>query len=263
MAGRGRRTAATTTARPRASRTAEPVSAVATACASSSCARRRRAPAPARGPALAPPAPAATVTRTLTPSDTPSCWAALTTPEAAPASSGATPAMPARRRAARARRPSRARAARAGARCRGRTASSTSSRLSHAMPARATDTPATSSRASPQRADRRGTNRTIENITAVIGRNAIPACSGLKPRTPCRYWLRKKNIENIPPTSEHPGDVGARPPRGSANSRSGVTGCDGAPLDGDERPRAGRRPRANDATVSASPHPASAARTKP
>ena len=47
----------------------------------------------------------------------------------------------------------------------------------------------------------RGTNRTVENITAVIGRNPSPACSGLKPRTPCRYWLRKKNIENIPPTT--------------------------------------------------------------
>ena len=33
--------------------------------------------------------------------------------------------------------------------------------------------------APPQRAESRGTSRTIENMTAVIGRNAIPACSGL------------------------------------------------------------------------------------
>ena len=30
------------------------------------------------------------------------------------------------------------------------------------------------------------------NAAAVTGRNAKPACSGLSPLTPCRYWVMKK-----------------------------------------------------------------------
>ena len=52
----------------------------------------------------------------------------------------------------------------------------------------------------PRRATRRGASRTIPNITSVMGRKAIPACSALKLRAPCMNWVRKKNIENMAPT---------------------------------------------------------------
>src|SRR6476619_2217755 len=151
VARRNRPTAATTTARPRASRTTEPVSAADTAFARSICAAGSSR-SPGAGPALAPPAPAATVTRTLRPSDTPSCWAALMTPEAAPASAGSTPARAPPVSGARAE-PIPSPSSTSGSTMPGKNGVPTSSRLSHAIPTRATDTPPISSRASPHRAD--------------------------------------------------------------------------------------------------------------
>ena len=69
-----------------------PVSAVATPWASS-CGLSRAEPA--TGGAGAARAAAKTVMRMPRPSEAPSCWATLSRPEAAPASRGATPAMPA------------------------------------------------------------------------------------------------------------------------------------------------------------------------
>ena len=76
-------------------------------------------------------------------------------------------------------------------------------RVSQAMPATASERPASSTAVLPKRAIRRGTTRPIVNITAVIGRKASPAWSGLKPFTPCRNWVRKKNVENMPPTTSN------------------------------------------------------------
>src|SRR4051794_17554749 len=142
-------TAAAMTARPRASRTVEPVSATPTACARPARAAGSSA-RPTDGPGPAPLAPVAIVTRTLSPSETPSCCAALTTPDAAPASSGATPASAAPVSGASADPIPRPRSM-SGTTMSGKNGVVSPRRLSHAMPTSAIDTPVTSSRASPQR----------------------------------------------------------------------------------------------------------------
>ena len=74
-------------------------------------------------------------------------------------------------------------------------------RDSQAMPAIAGTIPAIIRVLGPTRPMSRGAPRDTPNSMAVIGRNAIPARSGLNPRTSCRNWVRKKNIPNIPATS--------------------------------------------------------------
>ena len=53
----------------------------------------------------------------------------------------------------------------------------------------------------PNLATSRGDSRDTANSAAVIGRNEIPACSGLKCRMSWTNWVRKKNIPNMPATS--------------------------------------------------------------
>ncbi len=97
-------------------------------------------------------------------------------------------------------------------------------RLTHAIPIRAMMRPAIISRMLPTRGAIRGTTCTIPNIATVIGRNASPAASGLKPSAPCRYWVRKKNIPNMPLTSRTRAMYAPERSR-LTNSRSGVMGC--------------------------------------
>jgi hypothetical protein len=73
------------------------------------------------------------------------------------------------------------------------------------------------------RPSRRGTIRDEVNNRPVSGRKARPACSGLKPSTPCMYWVRKKNIPNIVPTSNSMVTYAATRSV-LANSRSGTIG---------------------------------------
>ncbi len=103
--------------------------------------------------------------------------------------------------------------------------------------------------------------RPIVNITAVIGRNARPASSGLKPRTPCRNCVRKKNVENIPPTTSSRAISAPRRWR-LANRCSGVIGCS-ARISVSTNAASRNAPAPNDATVQRSPQPSDAARTKP
>jgi hypothetical protein len=59
------------------------------------------------------------------------------------------------------------------------------------MPTRVSATPATSRAALPNRRVNRGMAMATAKFTTVMGRNARPAWSALKPRTPWRYWVVK------------------------------------------------------------------------
>ena len=64
-------------------------------------------------------------------------------------------------------------------------------RDSQAMPATAGSRPATISGLAPNRPASRGDSRDTANSAAVIGRNEIPARSGLNPSTSWTNWVRK------------------------------------------------------------------------
>ena len=69
-----------------------------------------------------------------------------------------------------------------------------------------------------------GASRDTANSATVIGRNATPARSGLKPMIFCRNWVRKKNIPNMPAMSSS--RAMNEPARlTSVNRRIGVIGC--------------------------------------
>ena len=69
-----------------------------------------------------------------------------------------------------------------------------------------------------------GASRDTANSATVIGRNATPARSGLKPMIVCRNWVRKKNIPNMPAMSSS--RAMNEPARlTSVNRRIGVIGC--------------------------------------
>jgi hypothetical protein len=250
-AGSGARITSRTTIRPRARKIALPVTADDTACA-----RAWTEPAPPEERS----AEANTVTRIPRPSEPPSWWATLTTPEAAPASSGATPAMPAAVSGVSAA-PMPMPIMTIGSAIPGKNAVLSLRRDSHAIPSMSSDNPAISSDVEPIRRESRGTTWTIENITSVIGRNAIPAFSGEYPATPCRYCVRKKNIENIAPTTRIRATYAPDRSR-EANSRSGVIGC-AARRSLKTKATNNAAPPANEATVMSSPQPSLAARTKP
>ena len=57
------------------------------------------------------------------------------------------------------------------------------------------------SRLGPKAGSSLGTARDTPNSVSVIGRNATPARSGLKPSTSCRNWVTKKNMPNMPATT--------------------------------------------------------------
>ncbi len=133
------------------------------------------------------------VTRMPRPNAPPTCWVTFTKPEAAPASRESTPARDAAVSGMNATpmpRPSNS----IGTTMSGKYSLLAEMRLSQNILASATEAPPTISRFPPTRGISRGTMRTIANSAMVIGRNAIPAWSGLYPRTPCRNWVRKKNM---------------------------------------------------------------------
>ena len=241
----------------------EPVSAALTA-SRDGLVRRRRGRARRRGVAAGagPLAPATTVTRMLTPSDAPSCCAALTTPEAAPASSAATPASP---------RPSSGASAAPMPR-----PSSTSGiadageeRRRHVEPAE----PAHADRERRRRRSRAGAcrpsapragarNGPIENITAVIGRKAMPACSGREAADALQVLAEEEEHREHPADEQHARHVRARPlaAREQAQRRDGLPA---RALDRRRTARAATTPATNDATSAGRPSPPRAARTKP
>jgi hypothetical protein len=73
-------------------------------------------------------------------------------------------------------------------------------RDSQAIPAMTGSVPATVSGPGAKRPSRRAESRETAKTMTVMGRNATPARSGLKPRMSCRNWVRKKNIPNMPAT---------------------------------------------------------------
>ena len=108
----------------------------------------------------------------------------------------------------------------------------------------------------PKRGVSFGTTRPIANITAVMGRKARPACSALNPLTPCRNCVRKKNVENMPPTTRTRAAYAPERAR-SANRCSGVIGCsarDSVTM----KPASSAAPAANEASVRRSPQPSDA-----
>src|ERR1700712_1222536 len=67
------------------------------------------------------------------------------------------------------------------------------------MPASVAATPPVSVQAAPIRPTTRLITTATAKLTAVIGRNARPAWSGVKPSTPCRDWGGKKKKPIIAP----------------------------------------------------------------
>jgi len=74
-------------------------------------------------------------------------------------------------------------------------------RDSQAIPAIAGTIPAIISGFGPSSGMSLGANRDAANSATVIGRNATPARSGLRPMIFCRNRVRKKNIPNMPAMS--------------------------------------------------------------
>ena len=164
--------------------------------------RGGRARGRTRGRAIAPPAPAKTVTSTAMPIAPPSWCATLTSPEAAPASLLPTPAMPAVVSGVNAAPMPTPMIRISGTPMPGKNAVSA---VDLAEPGHAGWRPgagrrpaAACRRSAPRRAARRAPARTAQRHRQERQPGLAAATT---PRTPCRYWVRKKNIENIPPTA--------------------------------------------------------------
>jgi hypothetical protein len=56
-----------------------------------------------------------------------------------------------------------------------------------------------SSHAPPSRSTSHRTESATLKLITVVGRNANPVSSGVKPSTLCRYWVVKNQKLNIPP----------------------------------------------------------------
>ena len=89
----------------------------------------------------------------------------------------------------------------------------------------------------------------------------MPDSRALKPLTPCRYCVTKKNIENMPPTTRIRATYAPERTR-LLNSRIGVIGCC-ARRSVTTNAVSSRTAATNDVTVPVSPQPSEAARTKP
>jgi len=134
-------------------------------------------------------------------------------------------------------------------------------RDSSAIPAMTGIMPAIISGFGPKRGTRRGVRRETPNKLIVIGGNATPAFSGLKPSTSCRNWVRKKNIPIMPATSSS--RAANEPDRlASANSRSGVIGCE-ARDSLSRKPASSTTAAPNEASATGLPQPSEAALMKP
>jgi hypothetical protein len=72
-------------------------------------------------------------------------------------------------------------------------------RLIQAVPISIAVHPATASSGLPERLTSRGVAVAASEAAAVTGRNRAPACSGVAPPTPCRYWvMKKKKLSSAP-----------------------------------------------------------------
>src|SRR6266568_5943885 len=163
-----------------------------------------------------------TVISTASPSAPPTCWAAFTMLDAAPASCGATPASETVVSGTKAR-PTPVPKRSIGPRMPGKYPVAADSPDSQAIPVMTSTRPATIIGAARTRPSTRAASRDTAKSRRVMGRNAAPARSGLKPRTSCRNWVAKKNMPNMPPTSSSRATYDAER-WVSANRRSGVTG---------------------------------------